>query len=156
MLMDARQRIGNRQAWELLWELACRSLAEAYVEGGCELHVHLHTCFIDGRIADDWGAVVNRKLEWLNLLRSHNSRNEEGKRCEHRVDDMRQPVLVDVAKLVELTEEVVRGEPPRLVVRLQPLDFCFSGWVVPDGSMPLSRSSISSRFSSVQVLKMGN
>jgi hypothetical protein len=28
-------------------------------------------------------------LEWLNFLRSHNSRNEEGKRCEHRVDDMR-------------------------------------------------------------------
>jgi len=42
---------------------------------------------------------------------------------------MRQPVLVDVGKLVELTEEVVRGKPLRLVVRLQPLDFCFSGWV---------------------------
>ncbi len=73
VVMDARQRVGDRDAAELFWG----TFAKTYVEDGCEVHVHFRAGLVEGRVADDWCAVFNRKRDWLDFVGSYAFRNPE-------------------------------------------------------------------------------
>lgn len=124
VVMDARKRLGNLNAAELLWT----TQAESYVEGGCELHVHFRAGTIEGRILGDWCAVFNREVDWFDFLDSNTVGDKIADGSQSEQDDMRQAVLVQYGKLVELPEGIVPELMPS-VVRLQPLDFCLCGWM---------------------------
>lgn len=124
VVMDVSKPVGNGHASELLWG----SLAETYAEGGCELHVHFRAGVVNGGIAGDWCAIFNRAEDWLDLIHRDTRRRDEAEcrqGCKNR--GVRQPVLVDIGKLVELPKGIV-PEFLASVVRLQPLDFCLRGW----------------------------
>jgi hypothetical protein len=126
VVMDARQRIGNLDAAEVLWS----TLAESYVEGGCELHVHFRAGTVEGRIVGDWCAVFNREVDWLDFLGSNAVGDKIGDGSQGKHHDMRQAVLVHYGKPVELPEGIV-PELLSSVVRLLGLDFCLGGWRNP-------------------------
>lgn len=120
--MDMRQPVGNRHAAELLWG----SLAETYVEGGCEVHIHFRAGFVNGGVAGDWCAVFDRSKDWLDFIGSK-AFDPEGYRSGSEKRDVRQTVLVLDGKLVELPKGVVGGVVPS-TVRLQPLYCCLGAW----------------------------
>jgi hypothetical protein len=124
--MDMSQPVGDREASELLWG----SLAEAYAEGGCEIHVHFRAGVVNGGIAGDWCAIFNREIDWLDFVRDRAFVDHEGQMGNaHERCNVGQTVLVLLGKLVELPKGVVGGAPLPSVVRLQPLDDCFRVWV---------------------------
>lgn len=124
--MDLSEPLGSRDAADLLWG----SLAETYAEGGCEMHIHFRAATIEGWMAGDWCAIFNRAEDWFDFIRSgiHRRNITDGSGREDR--GVRQAVLVDIGKFVELPKGVV-SEPLPSVVRLQPLDFCLRAWRNP-------------------------
>src|SRR5215213_3774671 len=91
---------------------------------GCEVHVHFRACFVNGSIASDWCATFNSAEDWFHFDAHRDDVTESGGSNHGRV---RQTVLVDVGKLVELPKEIMPELLPS-VVRLQPFDFCLRGW----------------------------
>jgi hypothetical protein len=126
--IDARQRIGDGGASDLFWD----TLAEAYVEGGCKVHIHFRAGLVNDGIAGNWCAVFNRKCDWLDFVGSDAFRNPEretGNACGQ--GDIRQAVLVDVGKLVELTEGSLVNRCPRLYGCNLLIAVCASGSMHP-------------------------
>ena len=111
------------------------SLTETYAEGRREIHIHLRTGVVNGRVAGDWCAIFNRTEDRLDFVRSE-PMNPESKRNGSKEGDMRQTMFVLDGKLVELPEGVVSILVSSLV-RLQPLDNRLCIWVRPR-SMQLS------------------
>lgn len=124
VVMNMSQPVGNGHAYELPWD----GLAETYAEGGCALHVHFRAGVVGSGVAGDWCAIFNRAEHWLDVIHRDVHGDGEAKRRQGRGNrGVRQPVLVNVGKPVELPQGIVSGFLAS-VARLQPLDFCLRGW----------------------------
>lgn len=121
--VDCRESRGNRHTPEYLWD----SLAEAYAESRCDIHVHFRARFVEGGIAGNWCALFNRVEDRFDVADVQVVRNEIARTQLCEKDDMGQPMLVHVGKLVELPKGIA-VEPVPSIVRLQLLDDCLRGW----------------------------
>lgn len=117
------QLLRNRHATELLRT----SLAEGYDEGGCEIHGHFRTVFVDGRVASNWCPIFNRTKDWLDFVRSE-TMNPERDRSSPDKRHVGQTMLVLDGKLIELPKGIV-GESLSSIVQLQILNNCLCAWV---------------------------
>jgi len=135
VVVDEFESKRNRHALELLWD----SLAEAYAEGWLGLHVHFRAGFVEGGIAGDWCAAFNKAEDGFDVVNGEVVRNEVGRTHLREKNNMGQPVLVLIRKLVELPQWAAVN-PIRSVVRLQTLDNCLRVWRdAPDHALAFAR-----------------
>jgi hypothetical protein len=123
VVMDECESEGNRHTPELLWD----SLAEAYADGRCGLHVHFRASFVKAGIAGDWCAAFNQAEDRFDVVNGQVVGHEKGHAQLREKNNMGQTVLVLVRKLVKLPQRTAAELPPS-VVRLQTLDDCLRGW----------------------------
>jgi hypothetical protein len=124
--VDIPQHGGDGEPWYLFWD----SLAEAYAEGGLEIHLHFRAGTVEGGVAGDWCAVFNRTpAHEFDFVEHVVAGGDEAKGLGRKEDNMGQPVLIHVVKLVEPPKGVGLGGPIRSRVRLQALDDCLRTWV---------------------------
>ena len=105
------------------------TLAEAYVEGRCEIHAHFRAGTVEGRIFGDWCAAIEKAEKALDLVNTDAVGFEERQSGEVvQGGGMRKPMLFYDLKLIKLPEGVA-VEPVPSLVRLQPLDLCLREWI---------------------------
>ncbi len=125
--VDVAQYLRDGEPWDSFWP----SLAEAYAELGIEIHVHFRAGFVEGGIAGDFCAVFNRtpphEFDVVGGVAVAGS--NEAKQPGREKDEVGQPMLVHVVKLVKPPEGVGLSEPISSCVRLQFLDNCLRTWV---------------------------
>src|SRR3712207_1568999 len=101
--VDARKGVEDRLAQEYVWN----PLAEAYVEGRCEIHVHFRAGTIDGGILGDWCAAIKIAEEDLDFFGSDAPKFEKRERGDVvQGGHMGQPVLLCVRKFVQLPQGI--------------------------------------------------
>lgn len=115
--MDESQFVRDRSTPEAFWN----TVAEAYVEGWRQLHLHFRAGFIEGGVTGNWCTIFNRAEHRLDFINRKMRREKVGERNVHEKDDVGQPVFVFNGELVELPERIVRELLPS-VVRLQLLN----------------------------------
>jgi hypothetical protein len=123
--VDSSEYVRDGEPWHSFWN----SLAEAYAEAGVEVHVHFRASFVKGGVAGDWCAAFNRTPSHeFDFVGNVVAGDDESKGLGCEKDEVGQPVLVHVFKLVEPPKGVGLGKLPSRV-RLQPLDNCLSTWI---------------------------
>lgn len=124
---DVAQYLRDGEPWESFWP----SLAEAYAEFGIEIHVHFRAGFVKGGVAGDFCAAFNRTpLHEFDVVGGVVvAGGDEAEQPGREKDEVGQPMLVHVVKLVKPPEWIGLGEPNTSCVRLQPLDDCLGAWV---------------------------
>jgi hypothetical protein len=108
-------------------------LAEAYVEGCCEIHVHFRAGTVEGGVLGDWCALIKIAGKGIDVVDGDVLAREERYSTEPiQGHGRRKPVLVYDLKLIKLPQAVA-AKPVPSIVRLQPLDDCLGTWVdAPD------------------------
>jgi hypothetical protein len=124
--MDNPEYLRDGEPWYSFWD----SLAEAYAEGGVEIHLHFRAVLDEGGVAGEWCAVFNRTpAHEFDFVGCVVAGSDEAKGLGREKDEVRQSMLIHVVKLVEPPKGVGFGEPLPSRVRLQPLDYCLCAWV---------------------------
>jgi hypothetical protein len=125
--VDVAQYLRDGKSWESFWP----SLAKAYAEFGIEIHVHFCAGFVKGDVAGDFCAVFYRTPvhEFDAVGRVVVAGGDKAEQPGRKKDEVRQPVLIHVVKLVEPPKGIGLGEPIPSLVRLQPLDNCLRMFV---------------------------
>src|SRR5215208_7813162 len=117
--------VRDGEPWDSFWN----SLAEAYAEGGVEIHIHFRAGFVEGGVAGDWCAIFNRTpAQDFDFVGDVVAGDDESKGRGREKDEVGQSMLVHVFKLVEPPEGVGLSTLPTRI-RLQPLDNCLSAWI---------------------------
>jgi hypothetical protein len=123
--VDVPEYLWDGEPWDSFWN----SLAEAYAEEGVEIHIHFRAGSVEGRVTGDWCAIFNRTpSQDFDFVGGVVAGGDESKGIGREKDEVGQPMLVHVFKLVEPPKGVRLSTLPTRV-RLQPLDNCLSAWI---------------------------